>query len=142
MSQYFPFVVFSYTTKPEYIRRTKPILFHTILAVAAGSVRPDLRPLLIDEITQIMADRVMYRGEKSVELIQALLVLVVHYQRPRQSKELNFLQIVHSAAIMALDLGLGKRSTRKGIDGTAPESTMNEAEARRVWLGCYYLCAK
>lgn len=89
-----------------------------------------------------MADRVMYRGEKSVELIQALLVLVVHYQRPRQSKELNFLQIVHSAAIMALDLGLGKRSTRKGPDGMVPESTMNEAEARRVWLGCYYLCAK
>jgi Fungal specific transcription factor domain len=142
MSQYFPFVVFSYTTKPEDIRRTKPILFHTILAVAAASVRPDLRQLLIDEITRMMADRVMYRGEKSVELIQALLVLVVHYQRPRQLKELNFLQIVHSAAIMALDLGLGKRSTPKGTDGTAPESTMNEAEARRVWLGCYYLCAK
>jgi len=142
MSQYFPFVVFSHTTKPEYIRRTKPILFHTILAVAAGPVRPDLRPLLIDEITQILADRVMYRGEKSVELIQALLVLVVHYQRPRQSKELNFLQIVHSAAIMALDLGLCKRSTQKGTNEMVPESTMNEAEVRRVWLGCYYLCAK
>jgi hypothetical protein len=142
MSQYFPFVVFSYTTKPEHIRRTKPILFHAILAVAAAPLRPDLRPLLIDEITQIMADRVMYRGEKSVELIQALLVLVVHYQRPRESKELNFLQIVHSAAIMALDLGLGKRSKRKGTDGMAPESTINEAEVRRVWLGCYYLCAK
>jgi hypothetical protein len=142
MSQYFPFVVFSYATEPEYIRRTKPILFHAILAVAAAPIRPDLRQLLIDEITQIMADRVMYRGEKSVELIQALLVLVVHYQRPSQSKELNFQQIVHSAAAMALDLGLGKRPTRKATDGTAPESTMNEAEVRRVWLGCYYLCAK
>jgi hypothetical protein len=142
MSQYFPFVAFSYTTKPEYIRRTKPILFHTILAVAAAPVRPDLRQLLVDEITQIMADRVMYRGENSVELIQALLVLVVHYQRPRQSKELNFLQVVHSAAAMALDLGLGKWSTRKGTNGTALESTMNEAEVRRVWLGCYCLRAK
>jgi hypothetical protein len=106
ISQYFPFVAFSYTTKPEYIRRTKPILFHTILAVATAPIRPDLRQLLVDEITQITADRVMYRGEKSVELIQALPVLVVHYQRPRQSKELNFLQVVHSAAAMALDLGL------------------------------------
>ena len=142
MSQYFPIVTFPSTTKPEYIRRTKPILFHTILAVAAAPIRPDLQHLLIDEITQILADRVMYRGEKSIELVQALLVMVIFYHRPKDPKPLTFLQIAYAGAIMALDLGLAKTPPRKGTDALVSGPTTTEAEIRRTWLGCYYVCAK
>ena len=142
MSQYFPIVTFPCTTEPELIRHTKPILFHTILAVAAAPIRPDIQHLLVGEVTRIIADRVLCRAEKSLELVQALLVLVMFYQRPKDSKELNFLQFTYAGAIMALDLGLGKRSPRKDTDVTVPGSMATEAEMRRTWLGCYYMCAK
>ena len=142
MSQYFPIVTFPCTTKPELIRHTKPVLFHTILAVAAAPTLPNIQHLLVSEVTRIIADRVLCRAEKSLELVQALLVLVMFYQRPKESKELNFLQFAYAGAIMALDLGLGKRSPRKGTDVTVTGSIATEAEMRRTWLGCYYICAK
>lgn len=149
MCQRLPIIVFPQNTTAEEIRKTKPLLFHAIVAVASGTIRPDLQSKIISAATKILAERIVSSGEKSMELVQSIQVLTVFYQPPERYEELNFNQLTHMAAVMAMDIGMGKR-TKKGTQvmfkgfmdrgKTLPDP--NAAETRRSWLGCYYMCSK
>jgi hypothetical protein len=84
-----------------------------------------------------------------MELVQTIQIMTVFYQPPEKYEELNFNQLIHIAAVMALDIGMGKR-TRKGpplpwkpfMDKNKSLPDANAAETRRCWLGCYYMCSK
>lgn len=149
MCQYLPIVVFPPSTTAAEIRRTKPVLFLSIVAASVAAFRPEVQPMLVSEVTRIVSDRIVYRGEKSLELVQAVQVLTVYYQPPEKYEELNFNQMIHIAAVMALDIGMGKRSKsgafaiwKEYMDKKTPLPDSNAAETRRAWLGCYYLGAK
>lgn len=149
MSQFLPIVVFPAGTKAAEVRRTKPILFLSIVAAAVAAFRAEVQPTLVSEVTRIISDRIVYRGEKSLELVQAVHVLTIYYQPPEKYEELNFNQMIHIAAVMALDIGMGKRTKagafaiwKEYMDKKAPLPDSNAAETRRAWLGCYYMCAK
>lgn len=149
MCEHLPLVVFPPGTQADDVRKNKPILFLAVLAVASGTIRPDLQPKLITEITRTLADRVIVRGEKSLELVQTIQVTTCFYQPPEKYEELNFNQLIHIGAVMALDLGMGKRSKRGGAglwrpyhENKRPLSDPNGVEVRRCWLGCYYMCSK
>lgn len=149
MCYHLPIVVFPANTKWEEVRRTKPILFLAVLAVASGTFRPDLQTRLISEVTRLLADRIVYRGEKSMELVQTLQCITTFYQPPEKYEELNFNQLIHVAAVMALDLGMGKRFKKGSLalwrshtENKRPLPDPNSAETRRAWLGCYYMCSK
>ena len=144
-----PIVVFPPGTKAEDIRRTKPLLFLAVLAVASGTVRPDVQSALINEATRIFAERIVCRGEKSFELVQTVQLMAIFYQPPEKYEELNFVQLIHIAAVMALDLGMGKRAKsgsyaiwREFMEKKSSLPDPNAAETRRTWLGCYFLCTK
>jgi hypothetical protein len=141
--------VFPPSTTAAEVRRTKPVLFLSIVAAAVGAFRPDFQPTLVSEVTRIVSDRIVYHGEKSLELVQAVQILTIYYQPPEKYEELNFNQMIHIAAVMALDIGMGKRSKsgafaiwKEYMDKKAPLPDTNAAETRRAWLGCYYMCAK
>lgn len=149
MAQRLPVVVFKVGTTAEEVRRNRPTLFQAIVAVACGTIRPDIQSKILSDAMERLAEKIVYTGEKSLELVQTIQVLTVFYQPPEKYEELNFNQLLHIAAVMALDIGLGKR-TRKGRSPTwkgykdknksLPDP--NTAETRRCWLGCYYMCSK
>ncbi|KAK5069451.1 hypothetical protein LTR64_008132 [Lithohypha guttulata] len=148
MSYRLPVVIFPSDTKAEDIRKIKPTLFHAIVAVASGTIRPDLQSKLISDATRILAERIVYTGEKSMELVQAIQIMTVFYQPPERYEELNFNQLIHIAAVMALDIGMGKRTRKSApiiFKGFMERSKVlpdpNAAETRRCWLGCYYMCS-
>ncbi|KAK5950859.1 hypothetical protein OHC33_008242 [Knufia fluminis] len=148
MCQRLPVVAFPPGTKAEDVRKSKPTLFHAIVAVASGTIRPDLQSRIISDATRILADRIVYNGEKTMELVQTIQIMTVFYQPPEKYEELNFNQLIHIAAVMALDIGMGKR-IRKGasmiwkgfMDKNKSLPDPNAAETRRCWLGCYYMCS-
>jgi hypothetical protein len=149
MCNHLPIVVFPPGTRWEEIRKNKPILFLAVLAVASGTIRPDLQTRLISEVTRILSDRIVYRGEKSMELVQTIQCITTFYQPPEKYEELNFNQLIHIAAVMALDLGMGKRFKKGSLalwrshtENKRPLPDPNSAETRRAWLGCYYMCSK
>jgi len=149
MCEHLPMVIFPPGTPAEEVRKNKPMLYLAVLAVASGTIRPDLQPKLIMEITRVLAERVIFRGEKSLELVQTIQVTTCFYQPPEKYEELNFNQLIHVGAVMALDLGMGKRSKRGGATIWRPYHENkrilldpNSAEVRRCWLGCYYMCSK
>ncbi|RMD42996.1 hypothetical protein DV735_g2120, partial [Chaetothyriales sp. CBS 134920] len=148
MSGYVPIIVFPAGTRWEDVRKTKPVLFLSVVAVACGVLGQDIQGRLLRETTRVFADRIIIRGEKSLELVQAILCMTTFYQPPEKYEELNFNQLIHIAAVMALDLGLGKRF-KKGNAAlwrsyTEQKRVMpdpNSAETRRCWLGCYFMCS-
>jgi Fungal Zn(2)-Cys(6) binuclear cluster domain len=149
MCEQLPIVVFPPGTKAEDVRKNKPLLFLAILAVSSGTIRPDLQPKFVSEATRTIADRIVYRGEKSLELCQTVQLMTCFYSPPERYEELNFNQLIHIAAVMALDIGMGKRSRSSAMaiwktymDKKGPSLDANAAETRRCWLGVYYMCAK
>jgi hypothetical protein len=152
MAPHFPAVIFPTGTNVTQVRRQKPILFLAILAAAAGPIYPELQLDMTKELMDIYANRIIVRGEKSLEIVQALVVSTLWYYPPEHFEELKFYQLVHIAAVMAIDIGLGKSSrSQPNRSGPAtgyfygnrqrqslPDS--DSVEARRAWLACYFLC--
>ena len=142
MCKFFPLVVFPPTMTAYEVRTTKPTLFLALLTGAVGIFRPEVQPILCDELSMLIADKIFYRAERSFELVQTLILYVVNYSRPKHQTELNFNQIIHVAATMALDIGLGRRSKGGVFNENSPIPGVTVVEIRRTWLAIYYMCAK
>lgn len=156
LTPHMPAVVFPPGTQAEQIWKEKPILYAAILSAASyGILHPEASNELAHEAIKEIANLVVVNGAKSIELIQAVQVLALWYKPPEHTQSTNFYQIIHMAAIMCIDLGLCRRHTpmksRRGPGGPLPEYTpgppayhsvpTDSLEARRAYLGCYYLCA-
>lgn len=149
MAPHLPAVIFPPSQTAAEIRRSKPILFLAVMA-AAGSEMHSLQTVLQRELMTIFAEKVFLSGEKSLELVQALLVAVIWYWPPEHFEELKFYQLVHVAAVMAIDIGLGRKGPQRRPMG-AQYSWQSHSfrrqgpldstsiECRRAWLGCYFL---
>ncbi|KAI1274359.1 hypothetical protein F5Y07DRAFT_217182 [Xylaria sp. FL0933] len=151
MAVHLPVVVFPPGTTAADVRTKSPILFLAIMSVASSET-PNLQRQLVKELMQIFADEIVVRGHKSLELVQALIVSVVWYFPPEHFEELKFYQMVHLAAVMALDIGLGRRKN-------SPKSSLipytwqdhpfrkqplpdpSSIESRRTWLAAYFLAS-
>jgi len=149
MCQHLPAVVFSEGTTAAEVRKSKPILFLAIMAAASAEI-PATQRVLVKETMQMFAEKIVVVGEKSLELVQALHVSVIWYWPPEHFEELKFYQLVHMAAVMAIDIGLGRRKpgrNRRHIPYTwrdhpfkkHPPPDPGSVEARRTWLTCYFL---
>ncbi|RMZ88427.1 hypothetical protein DV736_g4352, partial [Chaetothyriales sp. CBS 134916] len=133
----FPVLSFPSYIKAEDVREARPTLFLAILSVGSSAIRPDLQPDLVVECSKLLSERVLFLGEKSLELVQALLTYTTYYVRSKYAKDLAFNQYIHAAVVMCLDLGIGKRSPKylRNTDG------VEEATIRRTWLACYYFAS-
>lgn len=147
-----PAVIFPPGFTVAELRKTKPTLFLAIMA-AATAESPVLQKTLQKELMLVFAEKLMLTGEKSLELVQAINVTVIWYWPPEHFEEVKVYQLVHMAAVMAIDIGLGQKiqqrrgkvipeSWRQGPQNpsrrwTAPDPT--SIESRRTWLTCYFL---
>jgi hypothetical protein len=104
--------------------------------VTAASCQLDLMLFreLFQKVTKIYAEKIFIKGEKSLELIQSLILSSVWYCPPEEScgrMNLHFYQYIHMAATMALDLGIGL---------VVDKATITLDECRSL-LACYLNCA-
>jgi len=152
MAIHMPAVVFPYGTTAAEVRKTKPTLFLAILSASSGMNYPELQRMLTKEVMNIYAERIISNGEKTLEIIQALHVSTLWYWPPEHFEELKFYQLIHIAAVMAIDIGIGKKSKsvkKKNANSglwrdhpwrKTPYPDPESIEARRAWLACYFLC--
>ena len=151
MAPHMPTVVFPLNTQPGEIRRTKPTLFLAILSIASGQDHPELQRILTKDVMRIYGERIVSKGEKSLELIQALQISTIWYW-PEDDKDAKYYQLIHMAAVMAIDLGLARKAkvTKERYHGVWRDETRTKSilptpdtiESRRAWLSCFLLCAK
>lgn len=150
MAPHFPAVVFPPETTASDVRKTRPTLFLAILSASSGMNYPELQRNLTKELMGIYAERIIVNGEKTLELVQALHISTLWYWPPEHFEELKFYQLIHIAAVMAIDIGMGKKSKpqkpkyaglwRDNPWRRTPYPDPESAEARRAWLSCYFLC--
>lgn len=150
MAPHMPAVVFPPGTTAAEVRKSKPTLFLAILSASSTMNYPEIQRVLTKEIMSIYADRIICNGEKTLELIQALHISTLWYWPPEHFEEIKFYQLIHIAAVMAIDIGMGKKSksTKSKNAGLwrdhpwrrTPYPDPESIEARRAWLGCYFLC--
>lgn len=132
--QHFPAVLFPKNICPDDVRKLKPVLFQAVVTAAACQLDSVLFGELFKEMTKVYADRIFINGEKSLELIQSLILTSIWYCPPDEScgpSNLHFYQYIHMAATMALDLGIGL---------VVDQSVVTLDECRSL-LACYLNCA-
>lgn len=141
MVRHLPAVVFPHSATVMELRKTKPTLFLAIMAAATGE-NHSIQRVLQKELMQLFAEKVIVTGEKNLELVQAIHVAVIWYWPPEHFEELKFYQLVHMAAVMAIDIGLGRKNTSKRGPPPFrrnPPPDPSSIECRRTWLTCFFL---
>lgn len=146
---FFPFVVLSANTTASQLRQSKPVLFLSVLAAAAIAVDASLANILNREMVNLYAQRFFFRCEKSLELVQALLLMNVFYLPPDSPSQIQLYQYSHIAATMALEIGIAsKRRVSRKPQSERKTRNLSEgfdeqmAEQARAILGCYHLTSK
>ncbi|KAI9372113.1 hypothetical protein BJX61DRAFT_542997 [Aspergillus egyptiacus] len=146
MSGHIPMVVFPPGTQMSEVRKYRPVLFHAIIAVAVGPFLPSAQGPLLQELYKTISERVIVRGEKSLDLVQALLVSCIFYTPPENFEEIKFYQLAQLAVNVGMDIGLYRKSSKakpfnlmKEVVKHPPSTDPDSPEARRAWLGCYYV---
>jgi hypothetical protein len=64
-------------------REKKPLLFHAVMAAASHTKGSALSDILEEEAVYLIARSAFINGFKSVECVQALLVMVAYYSPPK-----------------------------------------------------------
>ncbi|KAF2423339.1 hypothetical protein EJ08DRAFT_596193, partial [Tothia fuscella] len=145
----FPAVPFPLGTKAKIVRKEKPILFLAILSSTCygTGVSDETQGALERELREVFATSMWKQGEKSLEIIQALHVSTLWYRPPANFEQHMFYQMVHMSAVMAIDIGIGKKQSpwkRKWYGQEQPFKhalpNPESAESRRAWIVCYFLC--
>jgi hypothetical protein len=143
LALFFPLVVLPSNTTAAQLRQTKPILFLSVIAATSITVDAGLAAVLNRELIRLYAERFFIEGEKSLELVQALLLMIIFYLPPASPLKLQLYQYTHIASTMALEIGLAnKRRISKKPDRKSSRQEPHDellAEQARAVLGCYHL---
>lgn len=139
---FFPLIVLPSNTTAAQLRQTKPVLFLSVIAATSISVDAGLAAVLNREMVRLYSERFFIEGEKSLELVQALLLMIIFYLPPASPLKLQHYQYTHIASTMALEIGLAnKRRVSKKSDRKSSRHDELLAEQARAVLGCYHLGA-
>ncbi|EXJ53653.1 uncharacterized protein A1O5_13105 [Cladophialophora psammophila CBS 110553] len=112
-----------------------PILL--LAAILTGSSSdPDFEKQAGEAFRHVLADRVIVRGQKSLQLLQSLLTYMTWYHHRFDPQTAQFYQLLQLANGMVADLGLPRRFAKEGTFGDRGDEDVN---ASRAFLLCYYL---
>ncbi|KAI4659997.1 uncharacterized protein J4E79_005799 [Alternaria viburni] len=126
----------------EYLRTKAPILLLCIVAYTttqeAQGLDLETHDEIIRESMHVLGEEVLGRGQRSLELVQALLIATYWNKLPRRGLMGSCYQILQLAADMAIDVGIAGNS----LQPTPPayfcrHQDAGSLEARRTWLACY-----
>ncbi|KFZ01378.1 hypothetical protein V500_00788 [Pseudogymnoascus sp. VKM F-4518 (FW-2643)] len=150
MCEYSPFVVIPEGATTQSLRQDQPFLLHAVLAVASRE-SPDLQRTLERSLRERLLKTVMIEGEKSIDLLEAIIIYLTWEHFFHVPKKRLFNQLLHLAISMCVDMGLDlgpcEASARKTglqldhhhLSGGTPDDIFFSRAARRVYIGCYYL---
>lgn len=144
----FPFVIIPDNMTAEELKRARPYLHRVILWAAAPPAR-SLRGEYGKELLRELSDRLFVEGEKSLDLLQGIIILVGWYHKTFITKPqlTNLLQLM---VALVVDLGLNKAPNfhdrqrvaifaTENAHGNQELSTTRTNEERRALAGCFYL---
>ncbi|KIX02452.1 uncharacterized protein Z518_08393 [Rhinocladiella mackenziei CBS 650.93] len=106
MSQYFPFVVVPPDATAVAFKEGKPFLFRCCVT-AACHPDPHVQRQLVEELLRYLGDRMLLNSERSLDLLQGVLVLIAWYQFYNHYNP-QLMNLLHLASALVIDLGLNR----------------------------------
>jgi len=152
---HFPVLAITDDSMFDDYRTDKPLLLHAILASGSSKAAPELYSILSTSLIQEYSRRIMLLGQKSLELVQAMMVSSSWYFSADHWRNQRFYEYLNLASTVALDIGLGEpyqptdtmlpsvRGFYLGGSGTVAlelQDTDNFIDRKRVLIGCYNAC--
>jgi hypothetical protein len=146
-TNYFPFVVLPPNTTVESLRREKPFLFLSILAVAVFG-NSHLQRLLGREMQKQIAIRIVMRNEKTLDILQGLLVHIAYYHYFFSRENQQMYLMIQLSLTLTYELGLHHPARPKTVEGgptewgkmgSAEKYGKRTAEEIRTFLGIFVL---
>ena len=102
----YPVLVLADSDSFESLCQNRPILLFAMLTAASRAKNPTLFDDLHLRLLRLLTEKVVVNGERSLELLQAVLITEVWYNPPDDLTRLNFYLWTQIAGTMALQLGL------------------------------------
>jgi hypothetical protein len=98
----------------------------------------DVHDELVHESMRMFGDEVIGRGQRSLELVQALLVAAFWNKNTRKGEQGSGYQLIQLAADMAVDIGIAGPTLEPSPPAYfSQHEDPTSLEARRTWLACY-----
>ena len=129
----YPMVVLSSGDTFDIVREQSPMLLLAAIAAASGSQSGILFAALHSHASRLLFERVIMKGERCIELLQAILILEIWFCPPDDLRNLNFYQYIHIAATMAMELGL--------VGVSQAEISSKSLAESRLGLAVYFACS-
>ncbi|KAI9836986.1 MAG: hypothetical protein M1819_000635 [Sarea resinae] len=151
MSIHFPYVLISPHTSLSDLRNESPVLLQAIFATTSWRNR-SLQIALERNFLRDLSTRLLMEGQKSLDLLQGLLVYVAWYHFHISPSMQQCYRLTALAVAIAVDLGLNRRPRKsekqkmcieshalfaQGLTPAGPDFW--NREARRAFIGCYAL---
>ncbi|KAF5627078.1 hypothetical protein F52700_8561 [Fusarium sp. NRRL 52700] len=124
------------------LQQHRPGLFRAILATSSSCFSPELWTPLFRDAERYVMEEAMINGRKSIDLIQAALVLVTWSHPADKFQHLNFGQFINIAAAIVIDLQ-SSNDERYQIPSSDPQALYSTEyfETARAFSACYFLCS-
>jgi hypothetical protein len=143
---HFPFVVVPPETTTSSLRRNAPFLFLAIMS-AMSYDNTLLQKYLVREITSQVSEKIVMKGEKSLQLLQGLLVHVAWYHHVFDPQKQQLVLFTQLCVTLVHELGLDRnpkiskrRRTPLNPGVVAIEKSSSKTPAQnRALLGAYYI---
>ncbi|KAF2260070.1 hypothetical protein CC78DRAFT_536671 [Lojkania enalia] len=138
----FPFVIIPAEMSADDLRHQQPFLFHAIMAIMTYKT-PMIQHLIACNFKNQMATRMIVRSDKSLGILQALLVFAAWYHFSYRAHSQHITIIIQLCVALIQDLGLSK-NPREKLRNVAPDrgvvfNSQRYAAEQRAFLGTYYL---
>jgi hypothetical protein len=135
MVDFFPFVPLPSNSSCHNLLHQRPLLALAVLTVAShDSIAFQLK--LSREFRKVLMVKIM-NGEKTLDLLQGLLVFIAWHHHYMDAQAISIPMLLQLCVGISSDLGLDTLalSARSPLHGR----DVGNREAKRTYLGCYYL---
>lgn len=124
------------------VRTKSPVLLLSVLVYTVTQhtqgTELEVHDELVRETMYIIGSELIGRGQRSIELVQALLVAAFWNKTSRKGQQGSCYQLIQLATDMAIDLGIaGPSLTPSPVAYFDMHEDLASLEARRTWLACY-----
>jgi hypothetical protein len=130
----------------DHLRAKSPILLLSVLVYTLTqeeqNTELDVHDELVRETMRVLSHEVIGRGQRSLELVQALLIATLWSKSTRRGQQGSCYQILQLATDMAIDLGIaGSGLQPSPVAYFSRHEDPSSLEARRTWLACFVALA-
>ncbi|KAG5987711.1 hypothetical protein E4U43_004970 [Claviceps pusilla] len=139
MLRHFPFMTLPRDTSIQHFAATKPFVLLAILSSASGSKTLQGHSLYDEEFRKVLGLKFVAEGERSMELLQGLLIYCAWYPFHLRPKNKQAYQYMRMAAELICDLGLDQEQYLGSLSGDSARPTDEQLGGIRTYLGLTYL---